>query len=77
MSNEKRKYSTDKIRRTQNHLRSTKIDSIMRLTYALERDINKMTGIQDSNQEMDKNLHQNAKLDLISNSFMFELKFEL
>jgi hypothetical protein len=43
----------------------------MRLTYALERDINKMTGIQDSNQEMDKNLHQNAKLDLISNSFMF------
>ncbi len=71
MSNEKRKYSTDKIRRTQNHLRSTKIDSIMRLTYALERDINKMTGIQDSNQEMDKNLHQNAKLDLISNSFMF------
>ncbi len=37
MSNEKWKYSTDKMRRKQNHLRATKIDSIMRLTYALKK----------------------------------------
>jgi hypothetical protein len=58
------------MRRKQNHLRATKIDSIMRLTYVLERDINKITGIQDLNQEIDKNLHQNAKLDVISNKLL-------
>jgi hypothetical protein len=64
------------MRRTQIHLRTTKIDSIMRLTHALERDINQIIGINDSNQEMDKNVHQNAKLDVISNKLL-EIRDEL
>jgi hypothetical protein len=65
------------MRRTQNHLCTTKIDSIIRLTHALERDINKIIGIQDSNQEMDKSLHQNAKPDVILNKLLEKLEINL
>jgi len=54
----------------------TKIDSIYRLAYALERDINKITGNCALTIDFNKSLDQSFKLDIISDKLL-ELRDKL
>ncbi len=76
MPSNRNKYSTDRKRRHQIHTNNTKIDTIFRLTLAMERDINKLTTNLESNRVIDQSLHQHYKLDLISN-ILLELRDKL
>ena len=63
-------YTTDRKRRQAFKTYNSKINTILRLTNALERDINKITGNTERNQQIDNTLNINSQLELISNSLL-------
>ena len=59
-----------------NNMFGYKIDSILQLTKALDRDINRITRKTDAIPVTDNNLNTNAKLDIIPN-IIFEVRDKL
>jgi hypothetical protein len=70
MATNKNSFSKDKKRRDALRRHSNKTDSILRLTFALNRDIDKMIGNAVESYETDTKLDLSLKLDLISGKLL-------
>jgi hypothetical protein len=70
MATNKNNFLKDKKRRNALRRHSNETDSILRLTFALNRDIDKMIGNTIESYEMDTKLDLSLKLDLISGKLL-------
>jgi hypothetical protein len=70
MATNKNSFSKDKKRRDALRRHSNKTDSILRLTFALNRDIDKMIGNTIESYETDTKLDLSLKLDMISGKLL-------
>jgi hypothetical protein len=70
MATNKNSFSKDKKRRDALRRHSNKTDSILRLTFALNRDMDKMIGNTIESYETDTKLDLSLKLDMISGKLL-------
>jgi hypothetical protein len=63
-------FSTDKKRKYTFKRNNTKVDSIHRLTLAMKRDVDRLTGNATQTLEANADINQNHKLDIIANALL-------